>query len=172
MVRCTFSPARAWRPAVVARLARTLGIRNAAVCCASRKCACRRELNGHNAAEPRVNRRCWLAHGSEVGRVTQHKPAPHRQRARHSGSRHQERRHGAVASNWSSLVVHNIAEKTVSPAADRGHTPRMRTEKRPCWPAMRGAERHAKLLACAADAGYRDCSCRGGQREADRKSVV
>ena len=25
MVRCTFSPARAWRPAVVARLARTLG---------------------------------------------------------------------------------------------------------------------------------------------------
>ena len=26
MVRCTFSPARAWRPAVVARLARTLGI--------------------------------------------------------------------------------------------------------------------------------------------------
>ena len=28
MVRCTFSPARAWRPAVVARLARTLGITN------------------------------------------------------------------------------------------------------------------------------------------------
>ena len=26
MVRCTFSPARAWRPAVVARLARTLGV--------------------------------------------------------------------------------------------------------------------------------------------------
>ena len=25
-VRCTFSPARAWRPAVVARLARTLGV--------------------------------------------------------------------------------------------------------------------------------------------------
>ena len=54
----------------------SLGLRNAAVCCASRKCACRRELNSHNAAEPRMNRRCWLAHGSEVGRVAQHKPAP------------------------------------------------------------------------------------------------
>jgi hypothetical protein len=28
VVRCTFSPARAWRPAVVARLARTLGLTN------------------------------------------------------------------------------------------------------------------------------------------------
>ena len=28
MVRGTFSPARAWRPAVVARLARTLGVTN------------------------------------------------------------------------------------------------------------------------------------------------
>ncbi|CAD5374413.1 hypothetical protein RA210_U580001 [Rubrivivax sp. A210] len=27
MVLCTFSPARAWRPAVVARLARTLGLK-------------------------------------------------------------------------------------------------------------------------------------------------
>ena len=41
------SPARAWRPAVVARLARTLGIRRTTVWCASRKCACRRELNSH-----------------------------------------------------------------------------------------------------------------------------
>ena len=47
MVRGTFSPARAWRPAVVARLARTLGIRRTTVWWASRKCACRRELNSH-----------------------------------------------------------------------------------------------------------------------------
>ena len=107
-------PARAWRPAVVARLARTLGIRNAAVCCASRKCACRRELNSHNAAQPRMNWRCWLAYGSEVGRVNQHKPAPRRQLARHSGRKRQEQRRGAVASNWSSLVVHNITEKTAN----------------------------------------------------------
>ena len=51
MVRGTFSPARAWRPAVVARLARTLGIRNTTVQCSSRKCACRRELNSHDAAK-------------------------------------------------------------------------------------------------------------------------
>ena len=43
----TFSPARAWRPAVGPASARTLGIRRAAVWYASRKCACRRELNSH-----------------------------------------------------------------------------------------------------------------------------
>jgi GNAT superfamily N-acetyltransferase len=31
VVRCTFSPARAWRPAVVARLARTLGSANTTI---------------------------------------------------------------------------------------------------------------------------------------------
>ncbi len=51
-VRGTFSPARAWRPAVVARLARTLGIRTEACGGSSRKCACRRELNSHKAAKP------------------------------------------------------------------------------------------------------------------------
>jgi hypothetical protein len=47
-----FSQARAWRPAVVARLARTLGIRNAPVPCSTRKCAFRRERSSHEAAEP------------------------------------------------------------------------------------------------------------------------
>ena len=39
--------ARAWRFAVGPASARTLGIRESAVCLSSRKCACRRELNSH-----------------------------------------------------------------------------------------------------------------------------
>ena len=35
------------------------------------------------------------------------------------------------------------------------------------WSALQGAERHAKFLAGAADAEYRDCSCRGAQREGE-----
>ena len=45
-------PARAWRPAAGARLARTLGIREMQSRWASRKCACRREWNSHEAAKP------------------------------------------------------------------------------------------------------------------------
>ena len=34
-------------------------------------------------------------------------------------------------------------------------------------PLLRGAERHANFMAPAAEAGYRDCSCRGAEREAE-----
>ena len=34
-------------------------------------------------------------------------------------------------------------------------------------PMLQGAERNARILAVAADAGYRDCSCRGAEREAE-----
>ena len=34
------------------------------------------------------------------------------------------------------------------------------------WFALQAAQRHAKTLAGAADAEYRDCSCCGAQREA------
>ncbi len=37
-------------------------------------------------------------------------------------------------------------------------------------PSLQGAERHAKSLAFAADAGYRDCSCRSAEREAPRSA--
>ena len=53
VVRGTFSPSGRWRPAVVARLARTLGSTKATVRHPSGKCACRRELNSHDAAKPR-----------------------------------------------------------------------------------------------------------------------
>ncbi|CAD5373562.1 hypothetical protein RA210_U360002 [Rubrivivax sp. A210] len=56
MVRGTFSPARAWRPTVGARLARTLGSAGQALWCSSRVSAWRREPNSHEAAEPHHHR--------------------------------------------------------------------------------------------------------------------
>ena len=35
------------------------------------------------------------------------------------------------------------------------------------WSVLQGAERHAMSFAGAADAGYRDCSCRSAEREAE-----
>ena len=34
-------------------------------------------------------------------------------------------------------------------------------------PRLQGAKRHARFLALAADAEYRDCSCSGAEREAE-----
>jgi hypothetical protein len=50
----TFSPSRAWRPAVVARLARTLGSALHAMPHSNKVSACRRELKYTSAAQPRA----------------------------------------------------------------------------------------------------------------------
>ena len=72
MVRGTFSPARAWRPAVGPASAQPLGIRRATMWCSSRKCACRRESNSHNAARPRMPaRRHAVARGRQSRRGNQ-----------------------------------------------------------------------------------------------------
>ena len=53
-VRSTFSQSGPRRPAAAGPLARTLGLRTTAMWKSSRKCACRRELNSHEAAKPQV----------------------------------------------------------------------------------------------------------------------
>ena len=53
-VRGTFSQSGPWRPAAVARLARTLGRRGQALWRSSRISALRRGLNSHEAAKPRT----------------------------------------------------------------------------------------------------------------------
>ena len=40
----------------------------------------------------------------------------------------------------------------------------IKTKDMRLWSALLGAERHARLVARAADAEYRDCSCRGAGR--------
>ena len=44
---------------------------------------------------------------------------------------------------------------------------RVIAKKSSLWSALQGAERHARSAVRAADAGYRDCSCRGAEREAE-----
>ena len=71
MVLRPFSPARAWRPAVVARLARTLGSALHAMPHSSKVSACRRELKSTSAAQPRTHehrgRRCTAPQTVESG---------------------------------------------------------------------------------------------------------
>ena len=45
--------------------------------------------------------------------------------------------------------------------------PGMETRNPSLWFALQGAGRHARFLAVAADAEYRDCSCSGAEREAE-----
>ena len=50
--------------------------------------------------------------------------------------------------------------------SDRERKPAAEVRNPVWWSALQGAERHARYLAVAADAGYRDCSCRCAEREA------
>ena len=169
MVRGTFSPARAWRPAVVARLARTLGIRKSAEQRSRRKCACRRASNNHNAAEPRITSRRRLPVRSDFSRGTHNEFGQHRHEQRPIAN---EKLATATAGNFCSaqlaiVAVANRIENSITNANDCRRRPEVRTQK-PLWEsAMQGAERHAAIPACAADAEFRDCSCRGAEREAE-----
>ena len=75
--------------------------------------------------------------------------------------------------NWVQQRVHG---RSVSARMGGEHTNSGRASQVPArnqsqglglWSAMQGAERHARLLACAADAEYRDCSCRSAERQAE-----
>ena len=57
MVRGTFSPARAWRPAVGPASPQTLGISKTIVRYSVGVCACRRELNSQDARQSRDSHR-------------------------------------------------------------------------------------------------------------------
>ena len=58
-------------------------------------------------------------------------------------------------------------KRKVSAARLLQHVQEVGTKNSRWWSALQGAERHAKSVARAADAGYRDCSCRGAEREAE-----
>jgi len=75
VVRCTFSPARAWRLAVGPASPPTLGLAKHAVQCSSRISACRRALNGHDGAAPQetVRRTSPRAVVSPCGQIGRHK---------------------------------------------------------------------------------------------------
>ena len=99
MVRCTFSPAGRWRPADVARLARTLGIRQSVVWCSSRKCACRREPNSHES-----DRKWRMPDGhrpaAPEGQSTRSKQQPDFSQDRRERRPVQTRKDAATRDNW------------------------------------------------------------------------
>jgi hypothetical protein len=113
VVRCTFSPPRAWRPAVGARLARTLGIRKATVRCSSRKCACRRESSSHEAAKPQMtDRRQAVTRGTQAAHGIQQPDFSQGRRERRPVQTHEDAALGGEmtqqpASSWQVSVQLN-----------------------------------------------------------------
>ena len=102
------SPARAWRPTVVARLARTLGSTTKAVWRPSRKCACRREPNSHDVAKSRsrlpapCRQNCIRRYDEN-----QRRPRPlalHRRRAAATDGKNRQRFAGSLACSRTGAV--------------------------------------------------------------------
>ena len=161
--------ARAWRLAVGPASTQTLGLRTTTVQHSSRKCACRREWNSHDAAKPRMpvqRRRLAQVGHSEKGDSRPISITASRKRRpaeMHVHTATAAKRWGRVV--WSSRSARMFAEEKFTrvgapraQARSRGQSPM------PCF-ALQGAERHAKSWAGAADAGYRDCSSRAATRE-------
>ena len=145
----------------------------------SRKCACRRELNSHEAAKPRIQ----VSTGGkmEVKRPTDVAVRSSRLisvRASASADQSEFTRTLPAASNW---VQQRALGKGGSAGESRKHRLRsgvtlaceaeeieeIEAKNMDLWSTLQGAERHARLVACAADAEYRDCSCRSAEREAE-----
>ena len=172
MVRCTFSPTRAWRLAVGPASTRTLGIRKSAVQCASRKCACRRELNSHDTRPSHECPHRTVARGVGVqsthmnqqpdfsqGRRERRPVQTHEDAAR-SGDRTLQCISGSPVSNRKSEGEGQRGSASWPHATEKATSSK-------AWSALQGAERHAKSFAGAADAEYRDCSCRGAEQAAE-----
>ena len=170
MVLCTFSPARAWRPAVVTRLARTLGIRKATVQCSSRKRACRRELSSHEAAKPQMPaRRQAVVRGTQAAHGNQQPDFSQGRRERRPVQTHEDAAIGGEMTQQraSSRQVSAKESKRLSAETNARERKQAVEVRDPVWwSALQGAKRHAKSSAGTADAEYRDCSCRGAEWEA------
>ena len=139
----------------------------------SRKCACRRELNSHEAAKPQV--RFGAARWLEATRPTDG--------TNQSNSLISVR--AGVSADQSKLTrtppeaARRFSSEHVAPnvsARMNEHTTqierpdqlqRVQTRKTNQWFALQDAECHARSAVRAADAGYRDCSCPGAELEAE-----
>ena len=162
--------------------------------CSSRKCACQRELNSHDAAKPRISaRRRTPPRGRQANaRIEQpdfnrcqgerrpvhtHKAAatggnwlqPRVSRT-NVGTRTSEREgqyrsatrqlHEVEANECKQIGCNRASRAT---AGSPGQAPTVRF-------VLQGAQRHAKSLAGAADAEYRDCFCRSAERPSQWRS--
>ena len=137
----------------------------------SRKCACRRGFNSHDAAKPRIPAQRRRLHRSGKSKHrNQHPDFNQGRRERRPVQRHDDAARGGERMRQRASV-RLVSARMRGPRSqyESGHQSTGR-EPRPnsmWWCAPQGAERHAKSLASAADAGYRDCSCCGAEREAE-----
>ena len=146
MVRGTFSPARAWRPAVVARLARTLGSTQIAMRCPSRVSACRRKLNSHEAAEPQDVSRPSLGAPEQV--VAEQSPIRanlcrclvHQARGRNGRGKPSAKRHGTAVPDRTT----GLRWKRWFSVSSSGR----RSQQCQCWP------ERVRRLECVASHGH------------------
>ena len=167
-VRGTFSQLGPRRPASAGRLARTLGIRTTAVQYSSRMCACRRELNttmrqsreypGDAASRIKAAESPAVANNQRSVEASVSTSQPKCTRTLHETARRQGSTH---------LPGTRQIREGVFQGQALGLSATCKATWARLWPALQGAERHAKSLAGAADAEYRDCSCGGAEREAE-----
>jgi len=139
VVRCTFSPVRAWRLAVGPASTRTLGLATESVQCSSRISACRRELNSHEAAADseeagrRATPRCAAAPSRGIGKhkdrrlvvgttLTQVAKAM-------TGNRRAASEHRAA---WEAIIFSRFVGSATGASADSQGSRRLE-----CWPRHR-----------------------------------
>ena len=140
----------------------------------SRKCACRRGLNSHEAAKPQVSPGVGSrlqATGSTDGKKPIKLPdCSQGRRERRPVQTHDEAARGGDGrlqrSSGRPVRARTSEEKDQRGSRSWAYA-RKEAKNSRSWPTLQGAERHAKSLAGAADAGYRDCSCSGAEREAE-----
>ena len=141
------------------------------LCCASRKCAYRRELNSHEAAKPQMPARGQaVARGTQAARGNQQPDFSQGRRERQPVQTHEDAARGGEMTQQrasSRQGPRPTESKRISAETNARERKQAVEYRNPVWwSVLQGAERHARHLAVAADAEYRDCSCRGAEREA------
>ena len=143
----------------------------------NRKCAYRRELNSHEAAKSallsgagnwlgatgptasasKANSRSSVRAGVSAGQSKHTRTPPE------AATWAQQRASGECFGPRTNAGQDNVSSASWAPARNEGHEHKA---------VVRAARRAApcNLLALAADAEYRDCSCRGAEREAESRS--
>ena len=160
----------------------------------SRKCACRRELNSHGAAEPRLPaRRGTLPRCRHVAEENEQPDFSQGRRERRPVQTHKE---AAIGGNWHEPCASwsFVGARTCGRTSRHGLLAQQKHENEALqsssvirsWAfhasagsrsqeftgssALQGAQRHAKPFVGAADAEYRDCSSRSAERLPERRA--
>jgi hypothetical protein len=155
----TLSQARAWRPAVVARLARTLGITKFSTQCCHGECAFQRTRDCRNADTLRTGyqltkRRARLS-GVESRRFEAQFASNHRRQREDNPTIIYSARRRDEGVQESVCMLSRASAQTRMPQENAAFAVCFARRMAPC----------KAIKVSAADAGYRDCSCRMASRQ-------